>query len=1036
MNLPTLCIKKPVMTTLVMLSIAFFGYFSYKSLPVSDLPNVEFPTITVSLSYPGASPETISASCAVPLERQFMTIDGVHTLFSRSQNGSLTAVLQFVLEKSMDSAAVDVQAAINRALPNLPDDLPSSPTYKKINPAQTPILYIAVTSDALDKQKLYDYANTYIGQRLSILPGVSQVITFGSPYAARIQIDPGKLAHIGLTMKDVVQAVTKANVDLPTGVLYGKARESTIDVDGQIMSAEGYEKLVLRSKDGKTVCIGDVGRAVNSLEDDKYSLTYRQKNAVKPCVVLAVQTLPGANTVSVTDQIFQTLPSLKKELPASLRYATLYNKKTIILDSVRDVKLTLWIAFILVVGIIYLFFGKWQNTLIPSFAIPLSILGTFCLLYILGYSLDILSLLALTLSIGFLVDDAIVVLENIIRHVHEGKSPRDAAMIGSTEITSTVVSMSLCLISVFFPMLFLDSILGRLFREFSLTIMIAVGFSGAIALSLTPLLCSRCIKKRSQKAQKSRVERQTEKCQKALLSLYQKALTWAFKKKRFVLFLGFLSFVGSVVLIKEMPTDFLPVQDEGFIQGFTQSQDGTSPFSQKEKQDQIAAICANDPAVQSVVSMTSVSSVVSDNQGLFFLQLKPLDKRASLSTVVEDLQKKIEEVPGINAYLSPLPLINLTLGTTTKALYQYSLTGIDTKTLYPAVEKMVAEVKKRRDLFTEVSSDLQISQPQTQITIRRKQAAELGIDARDIEDLFSYAYSTNKISTIYGALNQYDVIVETLPQFYRDSSAFSYLFLRNKQNLLVPLTQVVDTKESVGPLSMTHINGLPAATISFNVAPGKTLGEAISVLEKYSAMLLPRSVSGRSSGSAEVFQKSVRSMALLFLLTVFVIYLILGILYEHFLHPLTVMSALFPATFGGLFSLYIMGKALSLFSFVGIIMLLGIVMKNGIMMVDFANTAIKKGSSSYDAIFTACILRFRPILMTSFAALMGALPIALGIGGPSASTRAPLGIAVVGGLLFSQVLTLFLTPVIFYCLETAAEKVGKMLYPSKKKASK
>ncbi|MEM8629314.1 MAG: efflux RND transporter permease subunit [Chlamydiota bacterium] len=1025
MNLSEPFIKKPVMTTLLTACVLVFGIFSYRSLPVSDLPDVEFPTIAVTVSYPGSNPETIAATCAVPLEREFLTIDGLQTLFSNNMTGTSTLVLQFSLTKSMDTAALDVQAAIDRALPKLPPDLPYNPTYKKINPAQTPILYIAITSEGMDQQELYDYGNTYIGQRLSTIEGISQVITFGSPYAARIQIDPGEIACRGITMDDVASAIEEGNVELATGVLYGQKQETTIDISGQIEKADDYNFLVIKSENGSFTKIADVGRAIRSFQDDKLHQRYLEKGRSLPCVVLAIQTLPGANAAAVSDAVFRRLPSLEKELPASLRYHTVYSKKAVIIEAVQDVEITLLIALILVILIIYLSFGKILNTLIPALAIPMSILATFCALYAGGFSIDILSLLALTLSIGFLVDDAIVVLENSIRHVHKGKSPEKATLLGAKEISVTVLSMTLCLISVFLPLFFLGSVLGRLFQEFAFTIVSAVFFSGVISLTLTPLLCSRCIPSKSSLKKKTFIEKRSLALQEFLTEKYKKSLVWVLEEKRIILALGALSLIGSFWLFRNVKTDFLPTQDEGFIQAFTQSEDGTSPFLQKALQEQVVDLCIRDPAVHSIVSVTSIQDMLNDNQGLFFIQLKPLQERRSVFSVMEDLTKKVREIPGINSYLSPLPLINLTLGTTTKALYQYSLVGLDTATLQSSIEMFLAKMHQRSDLFTEVSSDLQIRQPQVSLKIDRDRASHLGISAQDIETLFSHAYSDNKISTINTNINQYDVILETLPAFYRNEEAFSYLFLRGANNHLVPLKEVVSWEHTAGPLSLTRINSLPAATLSFNVANGKTLGEALEALGKF-AKDLPKSVTGKPQGSTAAFAGMAGTLLLLFLSTIFVIYVILGILYESFFHPLTVMSALPPATFGGLFSLYITGMSLSIFSFVGLMMLIGIVMKNGIMVVDFAVVNIAKGEPRTKAICNACTVRFRPIIMTTLAAFMGALPIALGLGGPSAKTRASLGVVVVGGLLFSQLLTLFVTPVIFDCLERLREGwIGK-----------
>jgi len=1027
MNLSEPFIRRPVMTTLVMISITFFGIVSYFSLPVSDLPNVDYPTITCTVNYPGANPETMAVTCAVPLEREFMTIDGMSTLFSSSTTGSCVLVLQFNLDKSMNEASTDVQAAINRALPNLPQDLPNNPTYKKLNPSQTPILYMAVSSESMTLSELYDYGNTYIGQRLSMLAGVSQVVTFGAPYAARIQVDPEELAAKGIGINDVAQSIRSGNVDLPTGVLYSPKDEFTIDVDGQLLRAEGYNNLVIRSEDGAFVRVDNVGRALNSLQDDKYGLNFYTKDEKFPCVVIAVQLQPGANTVKVTDSIYDILPTIQSELPSSLNYHTILKKKDTIMESVDDVKMTLLVAFVLVILIIYFSLGKLRDTVIPSFALPLSICGTLGVLYLGGYSIDILSLLAITLSIGFLVDDAIVVLENNVRHVQEGVDPFEAAIQGSKEISMTIISMTLCLMSVFIPMLFLGGIVGKLFREFSVTIIVAVLFSGFISLSLTPLLCSRFIPKSVKDEKKTYAMRIADAINTWMVGGYEKGLHWAMKHKFLILIGGTLSIFGSFGFLYYLPKDFIPNQDEGFIQGFAQSKTGTSPYLQEEYQDKVAKMFVDNPNVESVISVNSIKGTVTDNQGLFFVRLKPYHERKPVGEVIRDLMPKANQVPGLFTYLSPLPMINLTMGTTFKALYQFALTGLDQKTLFEEAPKILKEMRAKSDLFAQVSSDLQITQPQLDVKINRDRASDLQVTAEEIENLFGLAYSDNKISTINGQINQYDVIVETLPKFYRDPSQMPSLYIKNMNGDMVPLSQIVDFEETVGPLNVNHINGLPAVTLSYNLAPGAALGTAVEKLQEISKDL-PRSVGGKSQGAADVFITSFANLGPLLLITIFVIYIVLGILYESFIHPITVMSALPPAIIGGLFSLFLFGQTLSLFSFVGLVMLLGIVLKNGIMMIDFANVYIHEGMKASDAIVKAALVRFRPIIMTTMSGIMGAVPIALGIGGSSAQTRKSLGIVIVGGLIISQIITLFLTPVIFYYMEVFQEFAAKYIH--------
>ncbi len=1022
MNLSEPFIKRPVMTTLVMVSILFFGLFSYRALPVSDLPDVEYPTIQVSVSYPGANPQTMAATCAVPLEREFMTINGLNVLFSSSRTGSTTLILQFVLNKSMDTAAVDVQAAIDRTLPNLPKNLPYNPTYRKLNPSQTPIIYLAITAPTMTKAELYDYGNTYIGQRLSMIDGISEISTFGAPYAARIQVDPEKLAAKQIGIDDVVDRIKTGNVDLPVGVLYGQTDEFTIEVPAQLTDAEQYNDLVIKTEDGSLVKVSDLGHALNSLKDDKYTMRFYDKEKEAPCIFLAVQTMPGANAVRVTDAIYELLPKIQKELPPSLEYYMAYEKKDIIIQSVNDVKMTLIVAFILVVLIIYVALGKALNTIIPSLALPMSILGTFCVMYVCGFSIDILSLLALTLSIGFLVDDAIVVLENTVRHVQQGEKPFDAALKGAQEISMTIFSMTICLVSVFIPMLFLGGIVGRLFREFAVTIVVAVLISGFISLTLTPLLCSRYISSYKKDQKKGWMERVSDWINEKMLNGYKRSLLFAMKHKIYVLLLGVLCVYGSMHLFVVLPKDFIPNQDEGFIQSFAQSKDGTSPFLMGNYQDKVAKLVNNDPSVELVASATAVQGMLTDNQGLFFTKLVDFKNRKHIDKVIQDLMPQVNSIPGLDVYMSPLPMINLTIGITMKALYQYALTSLKQEDLNKVIPKFLQKMLEKPDVFSQVTSDLQIKQPQFEVTINRDRASDLQVTARQIQDLFGYAYSDNKISTINSSINQYDVIVETLPKFYKDPSVMSSLFIRNLDNKIVPLNQIVDYKESVGPLTVNHINALPAATISFNLAQDVPLSAAVESLDEISKEILPRSVQGVLQGTALVFQQSFNSIYFLFLITIFIIYVILGILYENFIHPITVMTALPPALVGGLLSLYIFGDSLSMFSFVGLMMLIGIVMKNGIMMVDFANTFITEGKNPYDAIVEACFIRFRPIIMTTVSAIMGAVPIALGIGGSSAQTRVPLGITVVGGLIFSQILTLFLTPVVFYYLETLREK--------------
>jgi hydrophobic/amphiphilic exporter-1 (mainly G- bacteria), HAE1 family len=1029
MNLCEPFIRRPVMTTLVMLTILVFGVSAYKNLSVSDLPDVDYPTIEVTVSYPGSSPETMASTCATPLEREFMTIEGLNSISSTSQIGQTQIVLQFTLEKSIESGGLDVESAINRAMPNLPKNLPYNPTYTNVNPSATPIYYMAIASDTMTLGDLYDYGNTYIGQRLSMIDGVSQVLTYGSPYAARVQIDPEEIAAKNVGLGDVALAVKKGNVDLPTGTLFGPKQEFTIDIAGQLFKADGYDALAIKAEDGSLVKVTQIGRTIDSLESDKYYLHYTSHEVDNQCVILAVRKQAGYNTVKVINQINQLLPNIQKSLPSSLIYYKVFDKADSIIAGIDDVKMTLIIAFILVVLIIYFTLGKLFNTIIPSLALPISVVGTFVVMYLLNYSLDTLSLLALTLSVGFLVDDAIVVLENNVRHVQLGAKPFEGTIKGSQEIGITILSMTTCLISVFIPLLFMEGIIGRIFREFAVTIVVAILFSGVVSLTLTPLLCSRFIPAYDPNKKKGLIERVSDKSNEIMLNGYKRGLEWVLHHKPLMLITAVLCIVASYMLFIIVPKGFLPDNDIGVIQCYTQARDGTSPFEMANYQERVGKTILKDPAVNNFIS---VGSVTTDNQGFLFLSLKPYKERGSIQSIINRLSKKLDTIPGINSYLSNIPLINLQVGLFSRAEYQYVLTSVHQELLNKYVPEMTKQMQGVKGL-AQVSSDLEITQPQLQIEIQRDRASDLNLSAGGLEQYFSFAYSTNKVSTINTSINQYDVIVETLPKYYKNPSVINQLYLKSTNGNIVPLTEVIDYKEGVGPLTVNHFNGLPSSMISFNLndLPLSKAMETIDVIQKD---LLPTTISCEVQGTANVFQSSFANLSFLFIVMIFVIYVILGILYESFIHPLTVMSALPPTTFGGFFMLYIIKADLTIYSFVGIIMLIGIVMKNGIMMVDFANQKVKEENKSpHDAIYEACLIRFRPIIMTTISAFMGAVPIAMGIGGASAVSRIPLGIIVVGGLVLSQTLTLFLTPVVYYYLEVLQEKI-KQKFMNKHKA--
>ncbi len=1028
MNPSKIFIQRPIMTLLVMTAIVFFGLLSYPSLPVSDLPSVQYPTIQVTASYPGADPTTMANNVTSPLEKQFTTVQGVESISSTSTTGSTTIVLQFNLDRNIDSAAADVQAAINASSQQLPQNLPYAPTYQKINPADTPILYLALTSSTMTLAELYTYSDNIIGVPLSLIDGVSQVVTYGQPFAVRLQVDPQKLAAKNIGIDQFAASIQKHNANIPTGTIFGGRTEYTIDVDGQIEKGDRYNSLIIKYQNGNIVRVSDVGKAFDSLQNDKYYAHYVTSDADTPTVVLAIQKQPTANALSIIEQVKAKLPHLQQELPASVQLHNIFDKSDFIYESVHDVQLTVSVAFVLVIAIIFTYLGRAMNTLIPLLALPISVIGTFTVMHMLGFSIDILSLLAVSLSIGFLVDDAVVVLENIVRHVETGKTPMEAALIGAKEIGFTIVSMTACLICVFIPMLFMSGIVGRLFFEFAITIVTAVLLSGFISLSLTPMLCSRLVPPHHEASKKTKMEILSETFNAFLVRHYEKSLRWILRHRFLVLIGGAASLAATLFLFQKLPKDFFPPDDLSFVQGFTQGKDGTSTFQLIDYLRRLNEIIRKHPAVESFLS---IGPYPQDNQGVFFIRLKPYGKRPPIKQVIQELYKDLYEVPGVQNFLKPSPLINLQVGTTASTGdYQYTLQSLNPRDLYKYGNEIYQKMQTMPG-FSQVSTDLHILQPQLRIQIQRDKASLLNINATDIENALNFAFADSNLSPINEPENQYYAIMEVLPQFYRNPKELSQLYVRSFSNgNLTPLSEIVAMTETTGPLSVNHINTLPSATISFNLV-NTPLSTAMKQLDKTSREILPPTVSGSAQGSASIFAASFADMSTLLLITIFVIYVILGILYENFLHPITVMTTLPPAALGGLLSLILTGNTLNIYAFVGIILLLGIVLKNGIILVEFANEAIvKEGKTIDEAILHACVTRFRPILMTTISALMGGVPIALGIGGQTAQSRRSLGFVIVGGLIFSQILTLYLTPVVYTYLENLREKFSKPKPPA------
>jgi HAE1 family hydrophobic/amphiphilic exporter-1 len=1025
MTLSELCIRRPVMTTLMTASIIAFGVFGFRLLPVSALPKVDFPTIAVTATLPGASADTMAASVAGPIERQLSTIAGISSMSSTSSQGTTAIVIQFDLNRNIDAAALDVQTALTIAQRRLPIEMTIPPSFRKVNPSDFAILFISLGSETLPLSTVNEYGDITIGQALSQIQGVAQVVIFGSQkFAIRVQADPEAAAARGISLEDVRAAVSRANSSTPVGTLNGPKQDVALQASGQMDKAADYRHVIVAWHNGSPVRLDEIAHVYDSVENDKIATWFNGTRSI----VLAIYRQPDANTVAVVDGVLAKLPSLRAQIPPSVQIQVAMDRSTSIRQSVSDVEETLLIAIGLVILVIFLFLRSASATLIPALAVPISLCGTFAVMYMLDFSINNMTLLALTLSVGFVVDDAIVMLENIVRHIEHGMRPYEAALKGAREIGFTIISITFSLIAVFIPVLLMGGIVGRVFREFAVTIAVAIVVSGFVSLTLTPMLCARVLKAHDETRKPNIILRGFERMFESWLRAYEWALDRVLARKATMLVVTFATLAGTIALYIVVPKGFFPQEDTGFLSGVTEAATDTSFEAMTVRQKDLTDILSRDPAVDYINSTVGAGGPnVTANYGRLFIALKPRKEREPAAVVIARLRQKATQVPGMQAFFQSIQNLNIG-GRPSKSQYQYTLQSGDTESLYRLAPEMRDSIAKVPGLL-DVTTDLYIKNPQMTVDIDREKAAVYGVTVDQVRNQLYNAYGARQVGTIYMPSNDYQIILEAQPQFRVDPSDLSKLYVKTANNQTIPLDAVARLVPTVGPLQINHQGQQPAVTISFNLAPNYSLGYAvdqITAIEQSSN--LPATIATGFSGTAQVFQDSLRGQGVLILAAVFAAFVILGILYESFIHPITIISGLPSAGIGAILTLMLFNMELSVIAMIGIVMLVGIVKKNAIMMVDFALERRRVGLSAEHAIREAALLGFRPSMMTTFAAIFGTLPIAIGAGA-GAELRQPLGVAVVGGLCVSQLLTLFITPVIYIYLDRIDRRLKRRLEP-------